>query len=148
MMVAWGPYRLRADVAPSFDDRRPEGAPEFARTAEGKGTKTASGLVYEQVHAGAGPHPLPTDTVRVHYAGWLADGTMFDSSRVRGEPLPLKAEWVVKGFGEGLLLMQPGATFRMTIPPELAYGARGAGSSVPPNATLVFTVTLVGIDKQ
>ncbi|HEU4417895.1 MAG TPA: FKBP-type peptidyl-prolyl cis-trans isomerase [Planctomycetota bacterium] len=148
LAMAWGPYRMRVDLAASFDDRKPEGAPEFALTAEGKGTKTPSGLIYEQLHAGTGAPPAPTDVLRVHYAGWLTDGTMFDSSHVRGEPATLMSAWVVKGFAEGLQLMQPGATLRLTIPPELAYGARGAGDRVPPNATLVFTVTLVGIDKQ
>lgn len=148
LAMAWGPYRLRVEIAASFDDRKPEGTPEFALTAAGKGTKTASGLIYEQLRAGAGAPPRPSDMVRVHYAGWLTDGTMFDSSHVRGAPATLKSEWVVKGFAEGLQLMQPGATFRLTIPPELAYGARGAGDRVPPDATLVYTVTLLGIDKQ
>jgi len=146
--MAWGPYRLRVDFAAAFDDRQPEGAPKFARTAEGKGTKTGSGLIYEQLHAGAGTPPGPNDVVRVHYTGWLADGTMFDSSYLSDAPVPLRSDWVVKGFAEGLRLMQPGATFRLTIPPELAYGERGAGDRVPPNATLIFTVTLLGIDTQ
>ena len=148
LAMAWGPYRLRADVEAAFDDRKPEGAPEFALTAPGKGTKTSSGLVYEPLRAGAGTPPGPNDKVRVHYAGWLTDGTMFDSSHARGEPVTLMSQWVVKGFGEGLQLMQPGSTFRLTIPPELGYGANGAGDRIPPNATLVFTVTLLGIEKR
>jgi FKBP-type peptidyl-prolyl cis-trans isomerase len=146
--MAWGPYRLRVEIAASFDDRKPEGAPAFSMTAQGNGTRTRSGLIYEQLRAGAGASPRPGDRLRVHYAGWLTDGTMFDSSHVRGEPATLTAEWVVPGFAEGLQLMQPGATFRLTIPPELAYGERGAGDRVPPNATLVFAVTLLGIDQQ
>jgi hypothetical protein len=146
--MAWGPYRLRVEIAAAFDARKPEGAPEFALTAEGKGTETGSGLIYEQLRAGTGAPPRASDMVRVHYAGWLTDGTMFDSSYVRGAPATFTPQMVVKGFGEGLQLMQPGATFRLTIRPELAYGARGAGDRVPPNATLVFTVTLLGIDKQ
>jgi hypothetical protein len=148
LAMAWGPYRLRVPIAASFDDRKPEGTPEFALTAEGKGTRTGSGLIYEQLRAGKGAPPGPGDMVRVHYAGWLTDGTMFDSSHLRGAPQALSLQWVVKGFAEGLQLMQPGATFRLTIPPELAYGPRGAGDRVPPDATLVFTVTLLGIDKQ
>lgn len=148
LAMAWGPYRLRAAMAASFDDRKPGGSPEFALTAEGEGTKTRSGLIYEELRAGAGAPPRPSDTVRVHYAGWLTDGTMFDSSYLRGEPTTLAMQWVVKGFAEGLQLMPPGATFRLTVPPDLAYGARGAGDRVPPNATLVYTVTLLGIDKQ
>lgn len=148
LAMAWGPYRLRVEIAASFDERKPEGAPEFALTAEGKGTKTDSGLVYEPLRAGAGASPRANDRIRVHYAGWLTDGTMFDSTHLRGEPAPLRPWMVVKGFAEGLLLMQPGATFRLTIPPHLAFGARGAGDRVPPNSTLVYTVTLVGIDGQ
>ncbi|MBI5852894.1 MAG: FKBP-type peptidyl-prolyl cis-trans isomerase [Planctomycetes bacterium] len=148
LAMAWGPYRMGAAIGAAFDPRKPAGTPEFALTEAGKGIKTASGLIYEPLHAGAGAPPGPNDTVRAHYAGWLTDGTMFYSTHVRGEPEPLKSEWVVKGFAEGLQLMPQGATFRLTIPPELAYGARGAGNRVPPNATLVFTVTLLGIDKQ
>ncbi len=148
LAMAWGPYRLSVEIAASFDDRKPEGAPEFALTASGKGTKTSSGLIYEQLRAGAGATPAASSMVRAHYVGWLTDGTMFYSTHVRGAPEPLTAQWVVKGFAEGLQLMQSGATFRLTIPPELAYGARGAGDRVPPNATLVYTVTLLGIDKQ
>jgi hypothetical protein len=148
LTLAWGPYRLRTEVAPSFDDRKPEGAPEFALTAEGKGTKTASGLVHEQLRAGTGASPGASDKVLAHYVGWLLDGTMFDSTHVHGGPEPLVADWVTKGFAEGLQLMQPGSTFRFTIPPHLAFGDRGAGNRVPPNATIVYVVTLVGIDGR
>ena len=147
LAMAWGPYRLRVDIAAAFDDRKPEGTPEFALTAAGKGTKTGSGLIYEQLRAGAGDSPRPSDKVRVHYAAWLTDGTMFDSSHVRGAPATLRSEWVVKGLAEGLQLMQPGATWRLTIPPELAFGAEG-NPRVPPDATVVYTVTLLGIGKQ
>jgi hypothetical protein len=147
LVMAWGPYRVRVAFAAAFDTRKPDGAPEFALTAADKGTRTNSGLIYEPLRAGAGATPGPDDMVRVHYAAWLTDGTMFDSSYVRGAPETLRSQWVVKGFAEGLRLMQPGATYRLTIPPELAYGAGGAGDRVPPNATLVFAVTLLGIDK-
>ncbi|HEX5054499.1 MAG TPA: FKBP-type peptidyl-prolyl cis-trans isomerase [Planctomycetota bacterium] len=148
LTLAWGPYRLGVEFAAAFDDRNPDGAPEFALPAPGKGTRTASGLIYETLRAGAGKPPGHTDRVRVHYSAWLSDGTMFDSSYLRREPETLKAEWVIKGFAEGLQLMQPGATFRLVIPPELGYGASGAGEQVPPNATLVFTVTLVSVDGR
>jgi FKBP-type peptidyl-prolyl cis-trans isomerase FkpA len=148
LTMAWGPFRLDVDLAPAFDARKPEGTPDFAMTAAGKGTKTQSGLTYEPLTAGAGDKPRPTDLVRVHYTGWLADGTMFDSTHVRGEPATLASQWVVSGFAEGLLLMQPGGTARFTIPPELAFGARGMGDRVPPNSTLVYTVTLLGIKQQ
>ncbi len=116
-------------------------------TPKDKLVTTASGLQYEAIRAGVGPFPKPTDEVTVHYSGWLTDGTPFDSSYVRGEPTTFPLQHVVKGFAEGLQLMQPGATFQLTIPPELGYGARGAGDSVPPNSTLVFHVTLLEIVK-
>lgn len=147
LAMAWGPYRSRVAFAAAFDERRPAGAPEFALTAEGKGTKTASGLVYEQLRAGSGAHPRPGDVLRLHYAAWLTDGTLFDSSYLRGEPASLTSEMVMKGFAEALPLMQPGATFRLTIPPELAYGSQRVGP-VPPHATLVFTVTLLGFAER
>lgn len=147
LSIAWGPYRLRAELTAAFDVRQPEGAPQFALTAAGKGVRTVSGLVYEVLRAGSGAKPGPTDTVRAHYAGWLQDGTMFCSSHVLGEPEPLRMDWVVKGFAEGLQAMQVGGVYRFTIPAELAFGARGNGR-VPPDATLVYVVTLVGIDAR
>jgi FKBP-type peptidyl-prolyl cis-trans isomerase len=144
--MAWGPHRLRTEVAAAFDTKLPAGAPAFALTPAGKGTKTPSGLVYEQLRAGSGASPGPTDRMHVHYAGWLADGTLLESSHVRGEPGVLRSEWVVKGLAEGLQLMQPGSTFRFTIRPELAYGKEGNGR-VPPDSTLVYEVTLLGSDK-
>jgi hypothetical protein len=147
LALAWGPYRMRVNFTAAFDDRKPEGAPDFATTPAGKGTTTASGLSYQQLRAGTGARPGPKDKVRVHYAAWLADGTLFDSSHLRGEPFTMEPEWVVKGFAEGLQLMQPGSIYRLTIPPDLAYGERGAGDRVPPNSTLVFVVTLLGIEK-
>ena len=146
LTLAFGPYRMRTEFAAAFDDRMPEGTPQFARTAEGKGTKTASGLVWEQLQAGTGDKAKAGDRVRIHYVIWLADGTMYESTHIRGDPAVLTSEMVEPGFAEGLQLMQPGSTFRLTAPPELAYGARGMGR-VPPNATLVYTVTLLEILK-
>jgi FKBP-type peptidyl-prolyl cis-trans isomerase len=85
--------------------------------------------------------------MRMHYTGWLADGTMFESTHTHGEPAVLTSVMVVDGLAEGLQLMQPGATFRLTIPPELGFGARSMGR-VPPNSTLVYTVTLLAIDPK
>jgi len=147
LSMSWGKYRLRADLVAYFDVRKPKGAPEFALSAPDKVITTESGLQYEQLRAGVGEFPGPTDKVTVHYSGWLTDGTQFDSSYRRGEPTTFPLDQIVKGFREGVLLMQPGAIFRLTIPAELAYGAAGAGDVVPPNSTLVFTVTLLGIDK-
>jgi hypothetical protein len=146
--LAWGPYRMHVALAAAFDERKPEGSPEFAHTAEGEGQRTESGLVYEVLREGSGKSPRPNDVSRVHYAAWLSDGTMFDSSYLRGQPVPLTSQWVVGGLAEALQLMRPGATFRVTIPPELGYGARGIDNVVPPNATLVYQLTLLEIDKR
>ena len=147
LSITWGKYRLCGDLVADFDARKSEGAPEFALSAPDKLITTESGLQYEQLRAGVGEFPGPTDTVTVHYCGWLTDGTQFDSSYRGGEPTKFPLNLVVKGFGEGLRLMQPGAIFRLTIPADLAYGAAGAGGVVPPNSTLVFTVTLLAIEK-
>lgn len=148
LSLAWGPYRMNVGLAAAFDERKPEGSPDFARTAEGKGQRTESGLVYEVLHAGSGEPPRPDDMLRVHYAAWLSDGTMFDSSYVRGEPSPLTSQWVVGGLAEAFQLMRPGSIFRVTIPPELGHGAQGIGTVVPPNATLIYHLSLLGIDKR
>lgn len=147
LAISWGSHRLRGDLVAAFDTRKPEGAPDFALSAPDKLITTDSGLQYEQLRAGVGEFPSPDDKVTVHYCGWLSDGTPFDSSYRRGEPTTLPLQQVVKGFREGLLLMQPGAIFRLTIPAGLAYGAAGAGGVVPPDSTLVFTVTLLAIEK-
>lgn len=147
LTVAWGTYRLQTDLLPNFDVRLPDGAPEFAMTAANQGTTTASGLRYESLRAGAGDKPKPGDLVRVHYSAWLTDGRMFDSSWVGGEPVTFPLDAVVPGFAEGLQLMQPGGVARFTIPPQLAYGDRGVGNRVPPGATLVFHVSLLGPGK-
>jgi FKBP-type peptidyl-prolyl cis-trans isomerase len=82
----------------------------------------------------------------VHYTGWLADGTIVDSSYWGGQPMTFPLQAVVMGFAEGLQVMPTGATFQFTIPPGLAYGEQGAGQLVPPNSTLVFQVTLIAIE--
>lgn len=111
---------------------------------------TAAGLVIEDLETGTGA--LATgrgQTVRVHYTGWLADGTQFDSSRDRGEPFsfPLGVEFVIRGWDEGVPGMRVGGTRRLTVPPELGYGSRGAGKVIPPDATLVFEVELLDISE-
>ncbi len=110
-------------------------------------TITPSGLIVEEVTAGSGHAAALGQTVSVHYTGWLADGTKFDSSRDRSEPFefPLGAGYVIPGWDEGVQGMQAGGVRKLTIPPELGYGARGAGGVIPPNATLVFEVELLEI---
>lgn len=117
------------------------------QNTEGTTVKTASGLAYTETKAGDGPAPKAGDIVSVHYTGKLTDGKKFDSSVDRGEPFqfPLGAGRVIKGWDEGIALMKKGGKAILTIPPELGYGARGAGGVIPPNATLVFEVELVDI---
>ena len=104
---------------------------------------TASGLQYRVVEEGEGPHPGATDLALINYTGRLEDGTAFDSNE-GGQPVPLPVNGSIAGFSEALQLMSKGATYRLRIPPNLAYGAQGAGGGViPPNATLEFDVTLV-----
>ena len=106
-------------------------------------TTTASGLQYRVVEAGEGPNPGATDMALINYTGRLEDGTVFDSNQ-GGQPVPLPVNGSIPGFSEALQLMNKGATYRLRIPPNLAYGEQGAGGGViPPNATLEFDVTLV-----
>ncbi|QMW23636.1 FKBP-type peptidyl-prolyl cis-trans isomerase [Sandaracinobacteroides saxicola] len=106
---------------------------------------TDSGLHYEVVAEGTGPKPTAADTVLVHYEGRLTDGTVFDSSVARGQPAAFGVADVIPGWTEGLQLMNTGAKYRFTIPPQLGYGAAGAGGVIPPNAVLVFDVQLLAI---
>ncbi|MBF2047269.1 MAG: FKBP-type peptidyl-prolyl cis-trans isomerase [Leptolyngbya sp. IPPAS B-1204] len=108
---------------------------------------TPSGLQYIDVVEGTGPMPETGQTVRVHYTGTLEDGRKFDSSRDRGQPFefPIGRGRVIKGWDEGLSSMKVGGQRRLIIPPELGYGARGAGGVIPPNATLIFDVELLGV---
>ncbi|TCS41013.1 FKBP-type peptidyl-prolyl cis-trans isomerase [Reinekea marinisedimentorum] len=111
-------------------------------------TTTASGLQYEVLKQGNSEvHPSADDTVTVHYEGQLIDGTVFDSSVARGEPISFSLKQVIPGWTEGLQLMVVGEKARFVIPNELAYGRRSAGK-IPPGAVLVFEVELLGIDSQ
>lgn len=105
---------------------------------------TASGLQYEVLKSGSGPKPKQTDTVKVHYHGTLIDGTVFDSSVQRNEPIEFPVTGVIAGWVEALQLMSVGDKWKLTIPAEIAYGARGKGD-IPPNSVLVFEVELLGI---
>lgn len=107
---------------------------------------TDSGLQYEIVAKGVGTSPSTTDVVTVHYTGTLIDGTVFDSSVERGEPVKFPVDGVIPGWTEALQLMKVGAKYRLFIPPALAYGERGAGQDIGPNQALVFDVELLSIE--
>jgi FKBP-type peptidyl-prolyl cis-trans isomerase len=109
---------------------------------------TESGLQYEVITQGDGPKPEATDTVKVHYEGKLIDGTVFDSSYSRGQPIEFSLNGVIPGWTEGLQLMNTGSTYRLFIPSDLGYGSQGAGSHIPPNSTLIFEVDLLDIVKD
>ena len=108
-----------------------------------------AGLQIEDVKVGTGDTAETGKTVSVHYTGWLTDGKKFDSSKDRGQPFefPLGGGRVIKGWDEGVKGMKVGGVRKLTIPPEMGYGARGAGGVIPPNATLVFEVELLKVGR-
>jgi FKBP-type peptidyl-prolyl cis-trans isomerase FklB len=108
---------------------------------------TASGLQYKVLKEGSGPSPKETDTVVTNYRGTLIDGTEFDSSYKRNEPASFPVNRVIKGWTEALQLMKPGSKYQLFIPSSLAYGERGAGQLIGPNATLIFDVELLSIKQ-
>lgn len=125
-----------------------DGEKFLAENAKREGVKvTPSGLQYEVLEATIGQKPKATDTVKVHYEGTLVDGTVFDSSYKRGEPISFGLNQVIKGWTEGLQLMSIGSKYKLYIPYQLGYGAQGAAGSIPPYAALIFTVELLGINE-
>jgi FKBP-type peptidyl-prolyl cis-trans isomerase FkpA len=135
-LVALAPIAAHAQADPGLAARA---------AAEPGATATPSGLVYRGLVAGSGPSPAATDTVRVHYRGTLADGTEFDSSHKRGQPAEFPLNRVIPCWTEGVQRMKVGGKAKLTCPPGIAYGARGAAGVIPPNATLQFEVELLGI---
>ena len=123
------------------------GAADGPAKTTGKGTKTASGLQYWDLKKGTGAVAKAGQTVKVHYTGWLTDGKKFDSSVDRNEPFEFKlgAGMVIRGWDEGVAGMKVGGKRQLRIPPDLGYGAAGAGP-IPPNSTLVFDVELLGVN--
>lgn len=125
--------------------------PEKEEKSEPKMTKTPSGLQFEDITVGKGATPRKGQTCVMHYTGWLWEdgkkGKQFDSSFDRGQPFefPLGEGRVIKGWDEGVATMKVGGKRRLLIPPSLAYGSRGAGGVIPPNATLLFEVSLLAV---
>ena len=134
---------------PSMDENKAKGAAYMAENAKKAGVMTtASGLQYRVITQGTGAKPTAADKVKVHYKGTLVDGTEFDSSYKRGEPIEFPLSGVIKGWTEGVQLMSVGSKFEFTIPSELAYGDREVGGVIPGGSTLVFEVELLDIPSQ
>src|SRR5687768_11393362 len=138
------------ESAPSGGEKTPgataPSTPGVAGSQNNEMKTTASGLKYQVMKQGTGTvSPKATDTVNVHYHGTLLNGTVFDSSVQRGQPISFPLNGVIPGWTEGLQLMKVGDKFKFEIPPNLAYGAASPSPKIPPNSTLVFEVELLGI---
>ncbi len=134
--------------AEAMEKNKKEGDDFLAKNKARKGvTVTESGLQYEVLNKGDGESPDSNDKVTVHYHGTLPDGTVFDSSVERGEPISFAVDGVIKGWTEALQLMKVGDKWKLYIPSDLAYGDRGAGPKIGPNQVLVFDVELLGVEK-
>ncbi len=140
--------KLVAEMEAKATSNQAEGEAFLAENAKKEGVVvTESGLQYKVIEAGEGDSPGPEDVATVHYRGTLIDGTQFDSSYDRGEPATFPVGGVIAGWTEALQLMKPGAKWQLFIPADLAYGPRGAGQDIGPNATLLFDVELISVEK-
>jgi FKBP-type peptidyl-prolyl cis-trans isomerase FklB len=136
-----------AAQAGQSEKNKAEGVAYLAENGKKEGvTTTDSGLQYKSLVTGSGEKPTRSDSVKVHYKGTLIDGTVFDSSYGRGEPIVFPVTGVIAGWVEGLQLMQVGSKFELVIPSQLAYGANGSGPVIGPDATLIFEVELLAIE--
>lgn len=148
VLLLMGVAIFMADTAQAQDvphPQLPKGAGKIDAAAPKTFTKTKSGLEYRILRNGAGAKPKATNKVEVNYHGWLDNGKVFDSSYNRGESISFPLNGVIPGWTEGMQLVGEGGMIELTIPSELAYGSRGAGASVPPNATLHFLVELIKV---
>ncbi len=138
------------EVAKKMGEKnKKEGETFLAENKRKEGVVTlASGLQYKVIKKGSGKKPKLTDTVTTHYRGTLIDGTEFDSSYRRNQPVSFPVNGVIPGWTEALQLMEEGAKWQLFIPPHLAYGERGAGPQIGPNATLIFEVELISIQEK
>ena len=138
----------RSRVAALSSSEKKTGQAFLDKAAAEKGaTKTPSGIVVTTLKPGTGPQPAATDRVKVHYQGTLIDGTVFDSTLQRNEPVVFPLDKVIKCWGEGVQQMKVGGKSRLVCPAELAYGDRGAAPRIKPGATLVFEIELLSIEK-
>jgi FKBP-type peptidyl-prolyl cis-trans isomerase FkpA len=120
---------------------------EEPKVPQAQEVKTASGLLYKSLREGTGAKPTAADTVKVHYRGTLLNGTEFDSSYKRNAPAEFPLNRVIKCWTEGVQMMRVGGRAQLLCPPEIAYGSRGAGAAIPPNATLNFEIELLEVKK-
>ena len=141
--------KMEAKQKVSGEKNVKEGEAFLAANAKKEGIKTtASGLQYKVLKSGTGPSPKATESVKVHYQGTLIDGTVFDSSIERGEPVTFGVGDVIPGWTEALQLMKVGDKWQLFIPSKLAYGERSAGPKITPNSTLIFEVELLSIEPK
>jgi len=144
-------YQIFSEAFRSLAEKRDEKSKQAENEFLAENSKkpginvTGSGLQYEVISEGMGRKPVVSDTVRVHYEGALTNGTVFDSSYSRGEPIEFPLNGVIPGWTEGLQLMNVGSKYRLIIPSDLGYGSQGAGQQIPPFSTLVFEVELIDI---
>jgi len=141
--------KQQAQMQQAAEANKKEGAAFLAANKAKEGVVTLpSGLQYKILKAGTGPKPKATDSVVCNYRGTLINGTEFDSSYKRGQPATFPVNGVIKGWTEALQLMPVGSKWQLFIPPDLAYGERGAGADIGPNATLIFEVELMSIQEK
>ena len=144
--LEWRQQQEKVRQIDAAETGRPRGEAFQVEYSQRQGVvATASGLQYRVIETGEGRSPGPADTVVVHYVGRLIDGTEFDSSRDRGTPATFSLGGIIPGWQEALQLMHEGDVWEVVIPAELAYGARGAGTSIGPNETLVFEIELISV---
>jgi len=153
VVAVFGSSLLLAEVPVSAQESKevplpklPAGAGKLDKDPPKTFTATGSGLKYRVLRKGTGGAPKASDTVNVNYHGWLDNGKVFDSSYERKEPISFPLNRVIKGWTEGMQLVGEGGMIELEIPPDLAYGDRGAGDAVPPKATLHFLVELLKVE--